>query len=125
MAGLRLTDTLELSTPAELRLPLLWTAILAGRVNTSLAAPSGVATPTDVVKCILAGADVVMTTSAVLRGGIATVGTLVKGLHTWMEEREFLTLDDMRGILSWERGRDRSIYSRANYLRILERYAAA
>jgi dihydroorotate dehydrogenase (fumarate) len=124
LVRLRLTDSLELSTPAELRLPLLWTAILAGRTTASLAASSGLATPADVVKCILAGADVVMTTSAILHGGISTVGALVNGLHTWMEEREFITLDDMRGLLSWDRSKDRSVYTRANYLRILEHYSA-
>ena len=65
-----LTDTLELSDPAEMRLPLLWIAILAGRTKASLAASTGVATSADVVKCLLAGADVVMTTSALLRDGI-------------------------------------------------------
>ena len=122
---LRPTDTLELSTPAELRLPLLWTAILAGRTNASLAASSGVATPADVVKCILAGADVVMTTSAILGGGIDVMATLVQGLRLWMDEREFTDLDGMRGLLSWNHSTDRSIYTRANYLRILEKYSAA
>ncbi len=125
LAWLRLTDTLELSTPAELRLPLLWIAILAGRTEASLAASSGVATSSDVVKCILAGADVVMTTSAILHGGIGTVGILVKGLHDWMDERGFDNFDAMRGLLSWERSKDRSVYTRANYLRILEHYSAA
>jgi dihydroorotate dehydrogenase (fumarate) len=125
LVRLRLTDTLELSTPAELRLPLLWTALLAGRTKASLAASSGVATSTDVAKCILAGADVVMTTSAILHGGTGTVSTLVKGLRTWMEEREFVDLDAMRGLLSWERSKDRSVYTRANYLRIIEQYSAA
>jgi dihydroorotate dehydrogenase (fumarate) len=125
LVRLRLADTLELSTPAELRLPLLWTAILAGRTKASLATSSGVATANDVVKCILAGADAVMTTSAILHGGIDTVSTLVAGLHDWMDARGFDNLNEMRGLLSWERSRDRSVYTRANYLRILERYSAA
>jgi dihydroorotate dehydrogenase (fumarate) len=125
LVRLRLTDTLDLSTPAELRLPLLWTAILAGRTRASLAASSGVATPAEIVKCILAGADAVMTTSAILQGGIDTVSSLVRGLHDWMDERGFVNLDEMRGLLSWERSKDRSVYTRANYLRILERYSAS
>ena len=125
LAAMRLTDRLELSTPEELRLPLLWTAILAGRTPASLATSSGVAGTDEVVKCILAGADVVMTTSALLRHGVGTMTTLVHGLRTWMEEREMADLDAMRGMMSWERSRDRSVYTRANYLRILERYAAA
>jgi dihydroorotate dehydrogenase (fumarate) len=117
-----LTDTLELSDPAEMRLPLLWIAILAGRTQASLAASTGVSTVTDVVKCLLAGADVVMTTSALLRHDIEYMATLASGLHTWMDEREIPSLAQMRGMMSWQRSRDRGVYTRANYLRILERY---
>ncbi|MEJ0069362.1 MAG: dihydroorotate dehydrogenase-like protein [Pseudomonadota bacterium] len=119
-----LTDRLELSSAAEMRLPLLWIAILAGRTRASLAASTGVSTVTDVVKCLLAGADVVMTTSALLRHDIEYMTTLISGLHDWMEERQIVSLADMRGMMSWQRSRDRSAYTRANYLRILERYAA-
>lgn len=125
LTTMRLTDRLELSTPEELRLPLLWTAILSGRINASLATSSGVTSPAEVVKCILAGADAVMTTSAVLRGGVGAMTLLVDGLRRWMEEREIPDLSAMRGMMSWERSRDRSVYTRANYLRILERYACA
>jgi dihydroorotate dehydrogenase (fumarate) len=120
---LSLTNILELSEPAEMRLPLLWIAILAGRIPASLAASTGVATSNDVVKCLLAGADVVMTTSALLRHDIAYMAKLVQGLRTWMDEREIASLADMRGMLSWQRSRDPGAYTRANYLRILERYA--
>lgn len=125
LVRMTLTDSLELSSPAELRLPLLWTAILFGRTTASLAASSGVATADDVVKCVLAGADAVMATSAVLRHGIPGMTVLRDGLRRWMEEREFASVADMRGVMSWARSRDRSAYTRANYLRILERYSAA
>lgn len=126
LVRLRLVDSLELSTPAELRLPLLWTAILAGRTKqASIATATGIADAADVVKAVLAGADAVMTTSAILHGGTDEMFTLVNGLRRWMEEREFTTLDEMRGVLSWQRSKDRSVYTRANYLRILERYSAA
>jgi dihydroorotate dehydrogenase (fumarate) len=117
-----LRDTLELSDPVEMRLPLLWIAILAGRTGASLAASTGVATVTDVVKYLLAGADVVMTTSALLRHDIQYMSTLAAGLQTWMAERDISSLADMRGMMSWQRSRDRSVYTRANYIRILERY---
>jgi len=120
---MRLTDTLELSDAAEMRLPLLWIAILAGRTRASLAASTGVATVTDVVKYLLAGADTVMTTSALLRHDIAYMTTLVSGLRTWMDERDIHSVADMRGMMSWQRSRDRSVYSRASYLRILEHAA--
>ena len=77
------------------------------------------------VKCILAGADAVMATSAILRHGIPGLTALRDGLRRWMEEREFASVAEMRGVMSWTRSRDRSVYTRANYLRILERYSAA
>ncbi len=115
-----LTDKLELSEPAEMRLPLLWIAILAGRVKASLAASTGVSTVTEVIKCLLAGADVVMATSALLRHDIGYMTTLVEDLRKWMGERDIASVDDMRGIMSWQRSHDRSVYTRAHYLRILE-----
>ena len=120
-----LTDTLELSTPGELRLPLLWTAILAGRTTGSIATSTGVTTTDEVVKCLMAGADVVMTTSALLRHGVGYMTTLATGLQTWMTERDITGVGEIRGVMSWDRSKDRSVYTRANYLRILERYAAA
>ena len=120
---MKLTDTLELSDSAELRLPLLWIAMLAGRTGGSLAISTGVRTVDDVVKSLLAGADAVMTTSALLRDGIGYMSTLTTGLRDWMEGREIASLEDMRGMMSWQRSRDRSVYTRANYLRILEQYA--
>jgi dihydroorotate dehydrogenase (fumarate) len=122
---MKLTDTLELSDSAELRLPLLWTAILAGRIKASLAVSTGVRDIDGVVKSLLAGADVVMTTSALLRDGIGFMSTLTTGLRQWMEAREIASLADMRGMMSWQRSRDRSVYTRANYLRILEQYSAS
>ena len=120
---MEMTDTLELTDGAELRLPLLWTAILAGRINGSLAISTGVRTVDDVVKSLLAGADAVMTTSALLRDGIGYMSTLITGLRQWMEGRDIASLEAMRGMMSWQRSRDRSVYTRANYLRILERYS--
>jgi dihydroorotate dehydrogenase (fumarate) len=57
-----------------------------------------------------------MTTSAILHGGIDEMSTLLNGLRRWMDEREFTALGDMRGMLSWHRSRDRSVYTRASYL---------
>jgi dihydroorotate dehydrogenase (fumarate) len=65
-----------------------------------------------------------MTTSALLRHDIDYMSILVNGLRRWMDEREIVSLADMRGMMSWQRSRDRSVYTRANYLRILEHYAA-
>jgi dihydroorotate dehydrogenase (fumarate) len=122
LSELRVQTDLHLSTPHEIRLPLLWLAILSGRVNASLAATTGVATSDEVVKYILAGADVVMSTSALLRRGIDHMAHLLAGLEAWLDAREFASLDEVRGLLSQKQIADPTAYERANYIKILQGY---
>jgi dihydroorotate dehydrogenase (fumarate) len=119
LAALQLQRDLTLSTPAEIRLPLLWIAILAGRLDASLAASTGVETAAEVVKYLLAGADVVMTTSALLRHGPAHMGVLLDGLRQWLDARG-VTAAEIRGRMSQARLRDPTAFERANYIRILQ-----
>ncbi len=119
-----LTDTLELSNLADMPLPLLWTALLAGRLNASIATNADTYTASTIVKCLIAGADVVMTGSAWLRRDIAYISNLEDGLRAWMDRLGVDALTDIRGLLSWHRSRDHRVYTRANYLRILEGHAA-
>ncbi|ACO77894.1 Dihydroorotate dehydrogenase [Azotobacter vinelandii CA] len=115
-------STLELSSPGEMRLPLLWIALLAGRVKGSLAASGGVEDVEQVVKYLLAGADTVMTTAAILRHGPAHVHTLLCGLEAWLQSRRGQSLERIRGQMSWARQQKRDNYVRANYMRLLESY---
>ena len=100
LASLALRRDLELSTRAEIRLPLLWVGILAGKVRGSLAAASGVETADEVVKFLLAGADTVMTTSALLRYGIGHMRNLLNGLTDWLDARNVAGVGAIRGRLS-------------------------
>jgi len=122
---LRLRRDLELSTPAEIRLPLLWIAVLSGRLRASLAATTGIDSPAEVIKYLLAGADAVMTTSALLRHGIDHMKVLLEGLKQWMDARGFDDIDDVRGMMSQQRIKDATAFERANYIHILQGAAAA
>jgi len=104
-----------LSSAAEARLPRTWIALLHGRVNASLAATTGVATPEDVAKYLLAGADVVMTASALLRHGPEYTTVLLDGLSEWMARQRFATLHELRGLLAVPVGIDEAVYERAGY----------
>jgi dihydroorotate dehydrogenase (fumarate) len=119
---LTLTPDLELSTAKEIRLPLLWIGVLAGRIRASLAASTGVDTADQVIKYLLAGADVVMTTSALLKYGIGHMGTLVQGLKQWLASRDLDSLERVRGRLSQSNVSDPSAFARANYIRALQTY---
>jgi dihydroorotate dehydrogenase (fumarate) len=121
---LKLRHNLELSRSSEMRLALLWTGILHGRIEASLAASTGVDTPDNVVQYLLAGADVVMTTSALLRHGAGHIPTLVDGLAAWLGHRQ-MTLGTMRGMLSQCNSADPEDYQRANYMKILAGYGTA
>jgi dihydroorotate dehydrogenase (fumarate) len=116
---------IELSSPAELRLPLRWVAILHGHLGrASLAASSGVHTAEDVVKALLAGADVAMTTSALLRHGPEHLGAVEAGLRDWLGAHGHAAPAEVRGRLSQRAVRDPLAYERANYVRALGSYAA-
>jgi dihydroorotate dehydrogenase (fumarate) len=113
---------LELSTPSEIRLPLLWLAILHGKVRASLAASTGVHSPLEIVKYVMAGADAVMTTSALLVHGIPYLAQLVSGFSEWLERREYASVAQLRGSMSQQRVADPKAFQRANYIRMLENY---
>jgi len=123
-AMLRLSLDLELSTPSEIRLPLLWIAILHGRVPASLAASTGVESANEVLKYLLAGADVVMTTSSLLRHGVGHMRTLLEGLHALLAERGIESVAEIRGRMSQRSVKDPTLFERANYIRILQGYEA-
>ncbi|HZQ14111.1 MAG TPA: dihydroorotate dehydrogenase-like protein [Pseudolabrys sp.] len=122
---LRLSMDLELSTPAEIRLALLWIAILHGRVQASLAASTGVESADEVFKYLLAGADVVMTTSALLRHGVKHMQTLLDGLSALLVAREIGSLDQIRGQMSQQNVKNPTAFERANYVRILKGHHTA
>lgn len=122
---LRLSMALDLSTPAEMRLPLLWTAILHGRVSASLAASTGVDSAEDVLKYLLAGADTVMTTSSLLRHGTGHMRKLVEGLAALLDARNIRSLDQIRGRMSQQTIKNPTAFERANYIHLLQGYHVA
>ena len=116
----------ELSDQWELRLPMRWIAILRPVLpdGTSLAATSGVAQGTDVVKALMVGADVAMLTSAVLRHGPAHIATVEADLHAWLDEHEYESVAEVRGSMTHANTADPSAYERANYMRVLHSWTA-
>jgi dihydroorotate dehydrogenase (fumarate) len=97
-------------------LPQTWIALLRGRVRAALAATTGVEDSADVAKYLLAGADVVMTASALLRHGPEHATVLLDGLSAWMARKGFKAVDELRGMLSVPPGTDEAAYERAGYV---------
>ena len=116
---LAMVPGVSLSSPVEARLPRTWISILRQRVRASLAATTGVDGPSDVVKYLLAGADVVMTASALLRHGPGHAAVLLDGLSEWMVRKGYATVGEVRGILAVPAGTDGTAYERAGYFRAM------
>jgi dihydroorotate dehydrogenase (fumarate) len=116
---IRVVPRLALSSSDELRLPLRWIAILRAHFDISLAATTGVHTADDVLKLLLAGADVTMIASALYRHGPEHLRTLLDGVRTWLETKEYRSVAQMKGGLSQVNAPDPAAFERANYIRTL------
>ncbi|HEQ60148.1 MAG TPA: dihydroorotate dehydrogenase-like protein, partial [Firmicutes bacterium] len=119
---LAVVPNLMLSDSSELRLPLRWVAILYGRVKASLALTSGVHTGLDAVKAVMAGADVAMMTSAILKHGAKHVTRVLEEMTTWMEEKDYESIAQMKGSLSQKSCPNPAAFERANYMKVLQSY---
>jgi dihydroorotate dehydrogenase (fumarate) len=125
LEALEVCPRLRLSTSQELQLPLRWIAILRGRLEISLAATSGVHTAEDVLKVLLAGADAAMLASALLERGPALLGELEASIASWMEQREYESVEQLKGSMSQATSPDPEAFERSNYRRTLRSYSSS
>ncbi len=119
---LEVIPNLVLSTSHELRLPLRWIAILYGRIQADFALTSGVHTAQDVLKAMMAGANVAMMTSRLLESGVGRITHILTELQEWMEEHEYDSIEQMRGSMSQRAVADPAAFERANYLKMLNSF---
>ncbi len=117
---LKILPTLELSSAAEIRLPLLWIAVLFGRIPISLAATTGIHGARELIKYILAGADVGMVASTILKHGIGRIKDILDDLELYMRDMPFQSVEAFRGSMSQLFTSDPTAYERTNYIKILE-----
>lgn len=114
-----LYNELTYSTPEELKIPLRWVALLAGRVKADLALTTGVQTGQDVVKALLAGAGVVQVAGTLYKNGIPYISTMLQELESWMAGKGYRNLTDFRGKLSQQQCTDPAAFERAQYVKLI------
>jgi dihydroorotate dehydrogenase (fumarate) len=114
---LAVSPNILLSTPMAMRLPLRWIAILRGRVHTDLAATSGIHRAADVIKMVMAGADVTMLCSVLLRRGIDHIRIIEREIKEWLEVHEYDSLEQLKGSMSQMSCPDPEAFERAQYIR--------
>jgi len=122
LAELEVTPNVILSTPQALRLPLRWIAILHGRIKANLAATSGVHTAQDVLKMLMAGADVTMMCSALLKHGPSRLTEVLEETSRWMIDHEYVSVAQMKGSMSQKSVANPAAFERANYMKALGSY---
>ena len=122
LVAMEMEASLTLSGPEELRLPLRWIAMTQGTINASLGATTGVQSGVEVVKYLLAGADAVMTASALLQHGPGYIGALIRDLENWMEKNEYESISEFKGIMGQRGVQNPEEFERANYLKVIETY---
>ena len=121
---MEIAPNLTLSTPADMRLPLHWIGILYGKIRANLAATSGIYQAHDVIKLVMAGADVTMLCSALMRHGIQHIQRIEMDLAAWLEQHNYNCLSEFKGIMSQKNCPDPSAFERAQYVRGLSSYTS-
>lgn len=120
---LEVVPKLELSTPQEALLRIRWTALLYGRTNLSLAVTGGFHQTPDVIKALLAGADVVQLCSVLLKEGVGRLSEILIELEQWLEAHEYDSIEQLKGSVSQQNAIDPCAYERANYVQVLDNYS--
>ena len=121
---LEVVPNLLLSTNWEMRLPLRWIAILYGQIKANIAATSGIHKAEDVIKVMMAGADVAMVCSELLVNGVGKITSMVKDLEKWMEANQYSSIQMMKGSMSQKSCAEPAAFERANYMKTLQSYKA-
>lgn len=121
---MEVAPNLTLSVPTDMRLALHWIGILFGRIRANLAATSGIYQATDVIKLVMAGADVTMLCSALMRHGIQHIQRLEMEVAAWLEKHSYKSLSEIKGVMSQKNCADPSAFERAQYVRGLSSYTS-
>jgi dihydroorotate dehydrogenase (fumarate) len=121
---MEVAPNLTLSVPADMRLALHWIGILYGNIRANLAATSGIYQATDVIKMIMAGADVTMLCSALMRNGIQHIQRIEMETVAWLQEHQHDSLSEIKGRMSQKNCPDPSAFERAQYVRGLSSYTS-
>jgi dihydroorotate dehydrogenase (fumarate) len=123
LESLEVKPNILLSTPMAMRVPLRWIALLYGKLKANLAATSGIHRASDVLKMLMAGADVTMLCSALIRHGVGHVKVIERDLVAWMEEHEYSSVAQLKGSLSQKNCADPSAFERAQYMKAISQYS--
>jgi dihydroorotate dehydrogenase (fumarate) len=125
LESLEVQPNILLSTPMAMRVPLRWIALLYDKLACNLAATSGIHRATDVLKMLMAGADVTMLCSVLIRHGVKQIGVIERDLIAWMEEHEYNSVEQLKGSLSQKNCENPSAFERAQYMRAISRMPTA
>ncbi len=120
---LEIKPHLELSSSMESLLRIRWIAMIRGRVDLSIAATGGFHQTEDIVKALLAGADITHLCSVLLQQGPQYISVLKQGLHGWLQEHEYESVTQMKGSVSQSCAINPAALEHSNYMHVIKSYA--
>jgi dihydroorotate dehydrogenase (fumarate) len=116
----KVVSSLDLSTQAELRLRLRWTAVLSSIIKSDIVVTGGIERGTDIVKSMMAGAKATAVASVLLKNGIEHIKVLLAELEAWMQENNEESISALQGVMSQQKISDPAAFERANYMNVLK-----
>lgn len=119
---MEVSPQLHLSSRTEIQLPLRWIAVLYGKIKADMMATSGAHEASDVIKLLLAGASSVALASTLLQKGTGQLSSILKDLESWMQTKEYSSIEQMKGSMSYRSVEHPAAYERANYMKMLQSY---
>ena len=116
---LEVKPKLHLSESYEALLRMHWIARLYGHVKMDLAATGGVHSYQEALKMLLVGANITQLCSILLKRGEDVIPEVLEGMARWMEEKEYESVEQLRGSVSQMHSPEPLAFERENYLRVL------
>jgi len=106
------------SSSADLRRTLRWVAIISDKVNSiDVAASTGIHSGEDVIKVLLAGAAAAQVCSAIYKKGPEVITKMLGDVEKWMEEKEFDTIDEFKGIMTYGKIENPAQWERSQFMK--------
>jgi dihydroorotate dehydrogenase (fumarate) len=119
LESLEVKPQLQLSRSSESLLAMRWIAMLYNKVDLTLAATGGIHEAEDVIRLLLAGADVTHLCATLLQHSPKYLATILTQMQQWMEENEYQSVKQLQGSVSQQHAANPVAYERANYIEVL------
>lgn len=109
----------NLSNKGDYRNSLRYAGLLYGNIKADISSASGIFDGDDAIKMLLAGATTVQVVSTLYKNKFGQITKILNDIQSWMDKKEYTSINDFRGKLSRKNTNDPYVYKRSQYVDIL------